>query len=63
MKQATTKQEAWNMAQWELMSDRDEGRKVTKVGKQEWLILDGDTHYVCHISSCHDAECILHNNL
>ena len=55
---ATTKQEAWNMAQWELRNDREAGRKVTKVGKQEWWIVDGSTHYVCDISSCHEVDCL-----
>jgi len=60
---ATTKQEAWNMAQWELRNDREAGRKVTKVGKQEWWIVDGGTHYVCDISSCYEAECVFDNSL
>ena len=52
---AKTKQEAWNMAQWELGIDREAGRKVTKVGKQDWWIVDGSTHYVCDISVCQEA--------
>jgi hypothetical protein len=55
---ATTKQEAWNIAQEELRNDREAGRKVSKVGKQEWEIVDGGTDYVCEVSSCFEADCI-----
>jgi len=55
---ATTKQEAWNMAQWELKVDREAGRKVTKVGKQEWDIRNVGTDYTCEIVTCYEADCL-----
>jgi len=55
---ASTKQEAWNMAQWELSNDREAGRKVTKVGNWEWSVVDGSTGYICEISTCYEADCL-----
>ena len=55
---ATTKQEAWNMAQWELRIDREAGRKVTKVGKQEWSLVDASTDYICEIATCYETGCL-----
>ena len=55
---ATTKQEAWNIAQWELRSDKEAGRKVTKVGKQEWQVVEEGTSYTCEITSCYDTDCV-----
>tara|TARA_Y100000310_G_scaffold329578_1_gene399721 strand:- start:127 stop:354 length:228 start_codon:yes stop_codon:yes gene_type:complete len=55
---ATTKQEAWNMAQEELRMDREEGRKVRKLGNQEWLIQGDSTDYICEIATCYEADCL-----
>jgi hypothetical protein len=60
---AITKREAWSMAQDELMLDRNSGNMVTKIGSQEWQVLDGDTEYVCEIVTCHEVDCVLLSSL
>ena len=52
-----TKKDAWDTAQWELRNDREAGRKVTKVGKQEWSVVDDGTTYTCEVTSC-DDKCL-----
>ena len=55
---ATTKREAWNVAQEELRHDRNEGRKVTKVGNQEWHVTGDGTDYICEIAACGYQDCL-----
>ena len=62
---AWTKQQAWDMAQWELRYDREQGMTTSKVGSQEWVIgNEYDAHrrllptYVCSISEvCWLVDC------
>ena len=55
---ATTKKDAWNIAQEELRMDREAGRKVTKLGKEEWSVQDVGTDYTCEIATCDEADCV-----
>ena len=55
---ASTKQEAWNIAQEELRNDREAGMKVRKLGKQEWSVVDASTDYICEIATCYEADCL-----
>ena len=54
----TTKREAWNIAQEELRNDRKSGMKVSKVGNQEWQVVDGGTDYTCEIAACDYVDCV-----
>ena len=68
---ATTKREAWNIASWELKVDREAGRKVTQIGKQEWHVTEyrpsatgkhnlyPAVGYTCEITTCYESDCLL----
>ena len=64
---AWTKQQAWDMAQWELRHDREQGMVTSKVASQEWVIGNeyvsrgGVPMYVCSISEvCYLIDCYEH---